>query len=193
MSGAETDCGDDSSTRTVVSVRAMASANLSSLKPPEPMSFEGNVSKNWKKWKQNLEIYFLATECSGKADGVKIAFLLHTIGEEAYEKYETFGLTPEQRRVYVEVIAAFETYCVPKKNESINRHVIFHRSQGEHENFDVFLTELKKLSADCESGNLRDSLIKDRIGRIRNNATKNRLLRKEDLTKRSTHRASRRK
>lgn len=159
------------------------SASLTALKPPEPLIFDGNVSENWKKWKKKFEIYIMATECSSKSDEIKVAILLHTIGEEAYEKFETFDLTSDNRKKYNVVIAAFEAYCVPKKNESINRHVFFHRSQGESESFDIFLTDLKRLSADCEFGNLKDSLIKDRIiGGIRDNGVKSRLLREDDLT-----------
>lgn len=156
---------------------------LSNLKPPEPLSFEGNISDNWKKWIKKFEIYLQATESTTKADGVKVAILLHTIGEEAYEKYETFELSQEQRTVYNTVVEAFKNYCVPKKNESINRHLLFQRRQMEGETFDQFLTELKRLSLSCELGTLKDSLIKDLIiSGVRGAGLKNRLLRMDELT-----------
>lgn len=45
------------------------------------------------------------------------------------------------------------------------------------------MTDLKKLSADCEFGELKESLIKDRIiAGIRDNSVKSRLLREDALT-----------
>lgn len=132
------------------------------LKPPSPLSFEGNVSENWIKWYKKFKIYMLATENIDKPDNIKVAILLH-IGEEALEKFEIFELSEDQQQNFNSVVKAFENYCIPKKNESVCRHLFFQRSQRSEENFDDFLTELKRLSIDCAFGELRDSLIKDRI------------------------------
>ncbi|EZA60809.1 hypothetical protein X777_05152 [Ooceraea biroi] len=80
------------------------------------------------------------------------------------------------------VMQAFKNYCTPKANESVDRHIFFSRVQQSGESFDVFLTELKKLSKQCGFGTLNDSLIKDRIiSGLSDSNLKNRLLRKEDL------------
>lgn len=161
----------------------MPNAVIQNLSPPEPLSFDGNVSENWKKWKKKFNIYLEATESTTKADAVKTAILLHTIGEEAYEKYETFELTEEQRKQYSTVVEAFEKYCVPKKNESVNRHLLFQRRQKDGQTFDQFLTEVKRLSLNCDLGALKDSLIKDLIiSGVQNTSLKNRLLREDDLS-----------
>lgn len=153
------------------------------LRQPEPLSFEGNIDQNWKKWMKKFEIYLTAIQSDTKQDTVKIAIFLHVIGDEAVEKYDTLGLSEEDGKNYKKVIAAYEKYCVPKKNESINRHLFFHRNQNVDETFDNFLTDLKKLSNDCSFGELQDSLIRDRIiGGIINRQLKDRLLREEDLT-----------
>ncbi|XP_046477016.2 uncharacterized protein [Neodiprion pinetum] len=84
---------------------------------------------------------------------------------------------------YDKVVEAFENFSVPKKNESVCRHVFFQRNQKPDESFEDFLTDLKKLSQDCSFGALKDSLIKDRIiSGIRNTQLKDRLLREENLT-----------
>ena len=63
------------------------------LQPPSPLSFEGNIAENWEKWYKKFDIYLKATESESKSDAVKIAILLHTVGEEGHEKFDTFGLT----------------------------------------------------------------------------------------------------
>jgi len=30
--------------------------------PPEALLFQGNINENWKRWKQQLDLYLVATE-----------------------------------------------------------------------------------------------------------------------------------
>lgn len=153
------------------------------LKPPPPLNFDGNISENWKKWIKRFNIYIKATGNSQKPDEMKIAILLHVLGEEAQERFETFDLTEEQKESYEEVIIAFENFCVPKRNESVCRYQFFKRVQQEGEPFDDFVTDLRKLSMDCAFEQLKDSLIKDKIvSGICATHVKDRLLREENLT-----------
>ncbi|XP_024942173.1 uncharacterized protein LOC107269153 [Cephus cinctus] len=153
-----------------------------SMKAPPPLSFDGNVKENWLKWKQRFDLYMEATELDTKPEARRIAVFLHTIGEEALEKYNTFNLSADDKKKFDAVAAAFENYCTPKANETVERHVFFTRVQQSDENFTNYLTDLKKLSATCGFDHLRDGLIKDRIVcGIRDTELKNCLLREEDL------------
>ena len=134
--------------------------NPLNLRPPPPLSLDGNVAEKWRKWKKKFQIYMEATESSTKPDEAKIAILLYTIGDDAQETYETFEFTEEQNGNFEAVLEAFEAYCVPKKNESVCRYVFFQRAQEDDETFEEFVTELKRLSLDCSFGELKDSLIK---------------------------------
>ena len=58
--------------------------------PPQPLSFTGNVSNNWRVWKQELTLYLDATEASAKSDKVKSSILLTCIGKHGREIYNTF-------------------------------------------------------------------------------------------------------
>ena len=125
----------------------------------------------------------MASGANKKPDEVKVALLLHVLGEEAVEKYNTFTLTDEERIVYATVVTAFENYCVPRINESVERHIFFSTNQIDGESFDAFLTYLKKLCASCGFGDLKDSLIRDRIiSGLNNKSLKDRLLREDALT-----------
>lgn len=152
------------------------------LRPPPILSFDGNIAENWKKWKQKFELYLLAARLDTKPENRQVAVLLHTIGEEALDKFNTFGLSDEDSKKLAKVIEAFERYCTPKANESVNRHIFFARTQQAGEPFDLFLTDLKKLNIPCGFGTLRDGLIKDRIiSGLTDTNLKNRLLREDDL------------
>lgn len=87
----------------------------------------------------------------------------------------------DQRKDYDATMKKFEDYFVPVKHKSVNSHLFFTRDQYEGETFDVYLTELRKVSADCNFGDLRDRLIRDRIGAgISNKILKDRFLRESD-------------
>lgn len=155
----------------------------SSMRAPLQMNFDGNLKENWKTWQQAFEIYMVASGLDAKPAERQVAVLLHTIGPEGIKKYNTFGLTEAQKKDTKEVLKAFENFCTPKSNESVERHFFNMRSQQPGEKFLTFVTDLKNLSASCGYGELRESLIRDRIiCGIRDHDLKNRLLQEENLT-----------
>lgn len=144
--------------------------------------FEGNIAENWKKWKQKFNIYLIATGLDSEMEIRKVAVLLHVIGEEAIEKFNTFRLNEEDSKRVSKILDAFDHYCMLKTNESVDRHIFFTRSQQPGESFNLFLTELKGLSLPCGFDTLRDGLIRDRIiSGIQDVSLKNRLLQENDL------------
>ena len=76
----------------------------------------------------------------------------------------------------------FKEYCNPRKNVTYERHSFNTRTQKEGEPLDAFVTELKQKASLCEFGELKDSLIRDRIVcGIRNDTVRARLLREREL------------
>lgn len=157
-------------------------ANMESFRPPPQMSFEGNLKNNWNVWYQKYKIYMQASGLDSKSEERQVAVLLHVIGDQGQEKFSTFDLSDTDKKSIKKVIEAFENFCIPKANETVERFLFFTRSQEEGENFTNFLTDLKKLSASCGFGNLKDSLIKDRIViGIHDEDLQRRLLKEEEL------------
>ena len=50
--------------------------NMSKFNPPKELSFEGNLSENWERWKKEFKFYLTATESDKKGDDVKTSRLL---------------------------------------------------------------------------------------------------------------------
>ena len=69
---------------------------MDKLDPPEQLSFEGNVRENWRRWKQEFELYLVATESDGKSKKVKSSILLTCIGKRAREIYNTFTFANDE-------------------------------------------------------------------------------------------------
>lgn len=160
---------------------ATTSTSLTGLTPPGVL--QRLTAEGWTKWKQLFEIYRVASGTNKMDDEVQVAVLLHCIGEACVDVYNTLGLTDEEKKKYGVVLKKFEDYFVPIKNESVNSHIFFTRNQEPGEMFDTYLTELKKLSIDCNFGTLKDRLIRDRIvAGILDKRVKDRLLRETDLT-----------
>lgn len=58
------------------------------LPPPSALSLDGNLKENFRRFKQQFEIYMSATGLSEKEDEVKTNTLLHVIGPDAIEIFQ---------------------------------------------------------------------------------------------------------
>ena len=58
---------------------------------PEPLPFEGNIGKQWRKWKQELTLYITAAEMDKKSDLVKSSILLTCINKRGPVKFITLS------------------------------------------------------------------------------------------------------
>ena len=156
---------------------------MDQLKPPSQLSFEGNLAENLKEWLQGFRLYLVASGIDEKAGKVKVATFLHVAGIEARRIYYTFNI-PEEDADKLEVLYKhFQDYVEPRKNLTYIRHLFFTRNQNSHETIDNYVTDLKNKAIQCEFGDLKDSLIKDRIVcGISNEGCRARLLRETDLT-----------
>lgn len=94
---------------------------------------------------------------------VKIAILLHTVGEEALEVYNTFTIVPAGQVTMEEVLMAFREYCSPRKNIVFERHQFWSHTMSSGISVDRFITELRQKSEDCEFGRHEDDMIRDKL------------------------------
>ena len=154
------------------------------LSQPIPLDLTGNLAENWKRFKQRFELYNVASGMSLKDDKSQTSMFLHVIGDGALDIYNTFVFESSGDEMKLEkVMEKFESYCMPKRNVTYERHKFFTRSQHENETIDQYATELRNRAQSCEFGDLTNSLIQDRIicGML-DNSVRERLLRQESLT-----------
>ena len=109
---------------------------------------------------------------SGKVkekEDVQCAILLHLIGEDALEIYNTFTFTEGESRDKIEILKKkFEDYANPRKNTVFERYKFWECKQQEGETIDQFITELKTRAKLCEFGEQTERA----CGKTRNNGTK---------------------
>ena len=157
---------------------------MDKFNPPQVLNFSGNISKDWKLWKQELMLYITATEKTKKSDKVKSSILLTCIGLRGRKVYNTLAFDDDFMKMNFNcILQQFDDYCSPEKNVTVLRCKLFSYKQSEGQCFDNFVSELKNLSKECEILDLQNSLIRDIIViGITDNYLRQRLLREPDLT-----------
>ena len=136
---------------------------MDKLEPPQAFSSDGNVSYIWNFWLKHFDFYLAATEKDTKRDKIKTYIFLWCIGQKGRKIYETFTFEPDDEMKLAPILHKFLEYCNPRKNITILCHTFFTYRQQEGQNIHNFVTELKKVSSECQFDNLQDSLIKDMI------------------------------
>ena len=89
---------------------------MENLNIPRSLSLSGDIARNWKKWRQSLELYMIASGGATKEEKIKVALLLHVLGEEALEIYNLFDMTEAEKASYNNTMTKFQEYCVPQSN-----------------------------------------------------------------------------
>jgi hypothetical protein len=165
------------------------------LPPPAPLQLSGgNLAENWKRFRQKFDVYMAATGGDQKEDRVKTSILLHVIGEEAVEVYNTFTwdvldnanppvLIPDQEHKLAIVLRKFEEYCLPKQNLVFEMHRLVTCKQQPGMTIDQYVTLLKTRAKTCELGELHNRMVMTQlVTGILDNSVREKLLRMPDLS-----------
>ena len=114
-----------------------------------PLVFDNSVSLKWPKWK---EMFLLNMKASGKTkskdEEMKIALLLTHMGEAALDVYHSFGKGKVE--TLESLLKAFDDYCVPIVNLSIETYQFNHLRHKPGQSFESFLTELRTQADKCK-------------------------------------------
>ncbi|XP_062586506.1 uncharacterized protein LOC134257838 [Saccostrea cucullata] len=137
---------------------------LERLTPPGKIKFNTkNISEDWRKWREEFELYSSLSMKDGE-DKAKLQLLKYLIGADGREIYSTLKFEKEEKyRKLKDVIEAFDAYCRPKRNETVERFRFNMRKQKQDETIETFITDLKTLAAKCNYREIVDSLVRDRI------------------------------
>lgn len=95
---------------------------------------------------------FIELAMSDKEAAYKKKRFLYVVGQRGREVHKTLA-----GESVLDIITAFENYCVPKQNETLECYKFFSHSQNAGESFDEYITFLHVRSMACNFGDLRDS------------------------------------
>ena len=112
-------------------------------KPPDPLNLEDRSHRgdNWLHFKRAWQIYEQATGISKQEGPVRVAHFLNVIGREGVQLFDTFTLdedSHESADKIDDVIAKFESRCLPQRNETYERYLFNKREQEPGESIDQY-------------------------------------------------------
>lgn len=84
---------------------------------------------------------------------------------------------------FKDIIDKFDGHCNPCVYETVERYRFFTKNQRSGESIDSYVTELRVLVKTCNFGQLRDSLIRDRVVcGLNSTSMRERLLRETNMS-----------
>ena len=174
----------------------------SNIPLPPKLDIQNNLSQTWKNWRQIWDSYEIVAGLqldplpagadaaaiaandreNYRINRIRLATFITCIGQEALEVYNGLPFNqPEDKNNIDMVLQLFEHHCVGETNVIYERYLFNNRIQ-EPETIDAYASALRTMAQTCEFGELRDSLIRDRIVcGIKDNALRKRLLQERHL------------
>jgi hypothetical protein len=155
--------------------------------PPKfaPSSHEmGVLSATWKEFKEELNLYFLASG-QGDIDGKrKVSILLYQLGKQCQKVFENDFMfaNADEKKDMPTVLKKFDDYFEPKKLVKAYITKFQKRVQLGNESISTYITELRQLAKLCDFDTREENMLCVQIS----NGVRNEQLRKklwdEDLT-----------
>ena len=151
------------------------------LTPPEPFNFK--APDEWPRWRTRFQQFRIASGLAGDSAAKQVSTLLYCLGEEAESVLSSTDATEDDRKDYDTVMNKFDEYFKVRRNVIYERARFNRRSQQPGETSEQFIMALYDLAANCNYGELRDEMIRDRIVvGIRNTSLSERLQLNAELT-----------
>ena len=155
------------------------------LAVPAKFRLTSDTATTWKTFKQKFELYILAGGYNQRPENEKVALLLTIGGDEMIDIFNSFEWAIiGNKEKYDPVIAKFDDYFTPKQHfsELTARYKFNGTVQGTSESLDSFITKLRNIAKDCDFGDQKDQLIRDRIVfGVKEDGLREKLFRKEKL------------
>ncbi|KAK9511200.1 hypothetical protein O3M35_005806 [Rhynocoris fuscipes] len=124
----------------------------------------GNVQENWKRWYQKFTNYLIASEKYKKPDIVKTAILLHLIGDQGLDIYNSFKWNSNDDKNNFQIVVDKFNQCFNgKKNILYERCRFFKCRRQKGQSVDSYINELKRIAAHCEFDSQEENLIRDQL------------------------------
>lgn len=153
------------------------------IAPPEELQMDGDLEAMWPLFRQRFLLYMKAAGASQWPNDQKVALFLTVAGPAALQLFNSFQMDPKEAEDLENVLAQFESYCMPRRNEIYERFLFRTRLQEANEPIEDFVADLQHKSRFCNFGPQREALVRDQIVLgCRSGKVRQRLLQQEGLT-----------
>ena len=131
------------------------------LKPPDPFDFK--APDDWPRWRRRYEQFHVASGLMDADEKQQVSTLLYCVGEEAESVLSSTGVTADERKQYAAVMGKFDEFFMVRRNIIFERARFNQRNQQDGETAEAYIMELYKLADNCNYGDRRDEMIRDRL------------------------------
>ena len=122
---------------------------------------QNSVSQRQTKWKKQCQYFILASGVND--DARQNALLLHMVGQETQDIYDTLNVEEREGTLYKTLLEALDQHFCIKKNIPFERLRFRTAKQLQKESIEQYLTQLRQLAQYCEYGNEIENNIIDQI------------------------------
>ena len=131
------------------------------LKPPSPFDFK--TPDDWPRWKRRFEQFRVASGLSQDDASKQVNTLLYCLGEEAEDVLASTNPSREETQAYDAVMLKFDSFFKIRKNVIFERARFNRRKQLGGESAEQYITHLYQLAENCDYGELKSEMIRDRL------------------------------
>ena len=132
-----------------------------SLQPPAKFDFRH--PDEWPKWKRWFKQYLAATGLDRGDSARTVSTLLYTMGDDADDVLTSTDITDAERGDYTVVLEKFDAFFKVRRNLIFERAKFNRRDQAEGESAEQYITCLYHLVENCDYGQFKEELLRDRI------------------------------
>lgn len=130
--------------------------------PPEQFDFR--QPSGWRDWKQRFLRFRTATKLKDDDGDVQVSSLIYAMGSESEQIFKSFTFdTEEAKKNFDTVLGKFDNHFEPRNNIIHERSLFNRRDQLPEENVETFIRHLYDLSQNCDYGDSREDMIRDRL------------------------------
>ena len=131
------------------------------LQPPGQFDFKN--PDDWPRWKRRFKQFRVASGLTEDSAKKQISTLLYCLGEEAEAVLASTNATADERKVHDTVVSKFDGFFGVRKNVIFERARFNRRNQQDGEGAEHYIMALYELAANCDYGDLREEMIRDRL------------------------------
>ena len=113
--------------------------------------------------RRRFEQYRLASGLSKESEEHQISTLLYCLGEDSEDVLDLTKISAEDRKKYEKVLSQFDNFFKVRKNIIFERSRFNRRNQSSDESAEQYITCLHQLADNCEYGEMKDEMIRDRL------------------------------
>lgn len=140
--------------------------NQAVLNIPLPMPINvknGDIIENLRLFKENWEVYIVASALEKEDEKRQVAVLLSAIGSDCFKLYQNWPVTAEEKKTVKGIFDVLEKFLAPQTNKRYERAIFNLAKQEMDEDIDTYINRLRKLIKNCEYGAMQDELLLDKI------------------------------